>query len=86
MPKGLTSLKNEPALNKTNKMACVPSEDSDQSLLCVQWVAKDLSFLHADSEDSDQTGHPDAPGNLSFRSVHMSFFLFCRALAQLYDN
>ena len=24
--------------------------------LCAQWVAKDLSFLHADSEDSDQTG------------------------------
>ena len=25
------------------------------SLLCAQWVAKDPSFLHADSEDSDQT-------------------------------
>ena len=43
---------------------CAPSEDrsarasaqSDQSLLCAQWVAKDPSFLHADSEDSDQTG------------------------------
>ena len=53
-----------------NKQAeCVPSEDSDQpghppslirvwseSSLCAQWVAKDLSFLHADSEDSDLTG------------------------------
>ena len=29
---------------------------SDQSSLCAQWVAKDPSFLHADSEDSDQTG------------------------------
>ena len=28
----------------------------DQSLLCAQWVAKDPMFLHADSEDSDQTG------------------------------
>ena len=31
--------------DKTNKMTCAPSEDSnqpDQSLLCVQWVAKDL--------------------------------------------
>ena len=28
---------------------CVLSEDA-------QWVAKDLSFLRADSEDSDQTG------------------------------
>ena len=29
---------------------------SDQSSLCAQWVAKDLSFLHANSEDTDQTG------------------------------
>ena len=29
---------------------------SAQSLLCAQWVVKDPSFLHADSEDSDQTG------------------------------
>ena len=44
---------------------CAPSEDLDQlgdppSLIrfstYVQWVAKDPSFLHADSEDSDQTG------------------------------
>ena len=27
----------------------------DQSSLCAQWVAKNPSFLHADSEDSDQT-------------------------------
>ena len=32
------------------------SAQSDQSLLCTQWVAMDPSFLHADSEDSDQTG------------------------------
>ena len=32
------------------------SAKSDQSSLCTQWVAKDPSFLHADSEDSDQTG------------------------------
>ena len=29
---------------------------SEQSLLCTQWVVKDRSFLHADSEDTDQTG------------------------------
>ena len=29
---------------------------SDQSSLCAHWVGKDPSFLHADSEDSDQTG------------------------------
>ena len=27
-----------------------------ESSLCAQWVAKDPSFLHADSEDTDQTG------------------------------
>ena len=26
-----------------------------ESSLCAQWVAKDPSFLHADSEDSNQT-------------------------------
>ena len=31
------------------------SAQSDQSSLCAQWVAKDPSFLHADSKDSDQT-------------------------------
>ena len=29
---------------------------SSESSLCAQWVAKDPSFLHANSEDSDQTG------------------------------
>ena len=42
--------------DKTNKMACAPSEHSDQSSLCAQWVAKGPVFLHADIEDSDQTG------------------------------
>ena len=32
------------------------SAQSDQSLLCAQSVVMDPSFLHADSEDSDQTG------------------------------
>ena len=51
--------------DKTNEMTCVPSKDSDQpghppSLikfsLGTLWVAKDAMLLHADSEDSDQTG------------------------------
>ena len=29
------------------------SVQSDQSSLCAQWVAKDPSFVHADSEDSE---------------------------------
>ena len=36
--------------------SALASAQSDQSSLCSQWVAKETSFLHADSEDSDQTG------------------------------
>ena len=51
--------------DKTNKMTVRPAKTqislgicqvSSESSLCTQWVAKDQSFLHADSEDSDQTG------------------------------
>ena len=37
---------------------CAPSVRPvwSESSLCAQWVAKDPSFLHADSEDSDQIG------------------------------
>ena len=59
---------------------CAPSENSDQpghppslirvfAVRCAQWVAKDSSFLHADSEGSDQTGR-------SLRSVHTHFVAF----------
>ena len=34
------------------------SPQSDQSLLSALWVAKDQNLLQADSEDSDQPGHP----------------------------
>ena len=55
----------EPPHDKTNKVAVRPSKTQIslgirpvclESSLCVQWVAKDSSFLHADSEHSDQTG------------------------------
>ena len=56
----------EPPHDKTNKMICAPSDNSDQpghplsvlngSSQCAQWVAEDPMFLHVDSEDSDQTG------------------------------
>ena len=55
----------EPLNDKTNKIVYVPSEDSDQpgrlpSLIrvfaCALWVAKDPRFIHADIENSDQTG------------------------------
>ena len=55
----------EPRHDKTNKMAVCPVKTQislgicpvwPKSWLCTQWVGKDPSFLHADSEDSDQTG------------------------------
>ena len=45
------------------------SAQSDQSSLSAEWVAKDPSFLHADSEDSDQT-------DLSRRWAHTHFVGF----------
>ena len=51
---------NEPRHDKTNKMSVRPAKTQispiwSESSLCAQRVAKDPSFLHADSEDSDQT-------------------------------
>ena len=56
---------NEPPHDKINKMTVRPAKTQislgihlvrSESSLCVQWVDKDPSFPHADSEDSDQTG------------------------------
>ena len=56
---------NEPPHDKTNKMTVCPGKTQislgispawSESSLCAQWVAKDPTFLHADSKDSDQTG------------------------------
>ena len=55
----------EPRHDKTNKVTVRPAKTQismgirlvwSVSSLCALWVAKDPSFLHADSEDSDQTG------------------------------
>ena len=54
------------------------SAQSDQSSLCVQWLAKDPSFLPADSEDSDQTGRmPRLIGVFAGRTVIL-LVLSCR--------
>ena len=56
---------NEPPRDKTNKMSVRPAKTQislgihpvwSESSLYAQWVAKNPSFLHADSKDSDQTG------------------------------
>ena len=55
----------KPPHDKTNTMTVHPVKTQinmdirpvwSESSLCTQWVAKDPSFLHADSKDSDQTG------------------------------
>ena len=55
----------EPPHDKTNNVVVCPVKTQislgirpvwSESSLCTQWVAKNPSFLHADSEDSDQTG------------------------------
>ena len=42
-----------------------------ESFLCAQWVAKDPSFLHAGSEDSEQTGRTLILLGLSYRGSHV---------------
>ena len=51
--------------DKTNKITVCPAKTQislgirpvwSESSLYAQWVAKDPSFLHSDSEDADQTG------------------------------
>ena len=39
------------------KIMCVPSKDSDliEFSLDAQWVTMDLTYLHVESEDTDQT-------------------------------
>ena len=69
----------EPPHNKTNKMTVRParlrsvwaSTQFDPSLLCAQWVAKDPSFLHADSEDWSDWA--DAQADLSLHWAHSHF-------------
>ena len=55
----------EPRHDKINKISVRPAKTQislgirpvwSESALCAQWVAKDPSFLHADSKESDQTG------------------------------
>ena len=55
----------EPRHDKTNKMSVRPAKTPisvgiravwSESSLCAEWVTKDTDFLHADNEDSDQSG------------------------------
>ena len=56
------------------------SAQSDQSSLCAQWVAKDPSFLHADSEDWSDWADSQPDQSLSWG--HMPFCWICHEAAQ----
>ena len=43
-------------MTKPRKCRCTQRIFRSETSLCAQWLAKDPSFLHADNEDSDQTG------------------------------
>ena len=56
-----------------------------ESSLCAQWVAKDPSVLHADSEDSDQTGRmPMLIWIFAGRTCHFVGFVTRRLLSVYY--
>ena len=82
---------NKPHYDKTNKMTCTPSEDSDQpghtpSLIRVfavrmkkDWV---LSYPLS-AQRRVRSDWADAQADLSLHWVHMSFCWFCCAAAQI---
>ena len=76
--------------DKTNKLAVRPAQTQislgirpvwSESSLCAQWVAKDPSFLHADSEDWSDWA--DAQADLSLHLAHMPFCWFFHEAAHL---
>ena len=77
----------EPRHDKTNKMSVCPAKTQislgicpvwSESSLCTQWVAKDPRFLHADSEDSDQTGQMPRLIWVFAGCTHILLVLSCR--------
>ena len=80
----------EPPHDKTNKMICAPSEDSDQpghppSPISFR-SALNGYFFHADIEDSEQTWRMSAQSDLSLRWAHMQFCWFCHDASHLCKN
>ena len=57
------------------------SPGGSESSLCDQWVATDPTFLHADSEDSDQTGRmPRLIWVFAGRTCHFVGFVLMRLI------
>ena len=75
---------------KTNKMMCAQRRlirlggcpGWSESSLCAQWVAKDPSFLHLDSEDWSDWA--DAQADLSLRWTHIPLCWFCQEMAHMF--
>ena len=77
----------EPWYDKTNKVTVRPAKTQirlgirpvwSESSLCAQWVAKDPSYLHADSEDADQTRRMPRMIWVFTGRTHILLVLSCR--------
>ena len=85
----------EPPHDKTNKLTVRPAKTQislgippvwSKSSLCTQWIPKDPSFLHADSEDSDQTGRMSRLiWVFAVRTCHFVGFVMRWLIFQFYD-
>ena len=94
-PKSFWSNKIEPPRDKTSNVAVRPAKTQislgihpvwSECLLCTQWVAKDPSFLYADSEDSDQTGRmPKLIWVFAGRTYHFVGFVMRRLNSNFHD-
>ena len=81
----------EPHRDKTNKMACAPSEDSDQpghppSLIRVFAVRMKKAWVLSYPLSAQRrlwSDWADAPADLSLRWVHMPFCWFCHDAAHI---
>ena len=81
----------KPPHDKTNNMTMHPAKTQislgihpvwSETSLCTQWVAKDPSFLHLDSEDSDQTGRmPRLIWVFAGRTCHCVGFVMSRLIS-----
>ena len=87
---------NKPPHDKTNKMTVRSAKTQfslgihpvwSESSLCAQWVAKDPSFLHADSEDSGQTGRmPSLIWVFAGRTCHFVGIVMRRLKSRLFQD
>ena len=74
---------NEPEHDKTNKMTCAPSKDSDQSESSLSaWRSIGSQATHK-AHSEDWSDWADAWADQGLLWVHRSFYLFCHAPAHI---